>query len=126
MLNLLIELTLDLLGLLLLEEDLVLVVDLGLGQALVTLLTNIVKSLLKAHLLRVIELLQLSQLLLRLVVNLSDSVLQLLLFLFDLLLEFVDALLQTLLRLLHFALVLRMLLLAQGQVLVAFLFSLGE
>ena len=60
MLHLVIELVLDLLCLLLLEQDLVFVVDFSLRQSLVALLTDVIQSLLEAHLLRIVELLKLS------------------------------------------------------------------
>jgi len=75
LLDLLIELVLDLFGFLLLEQDLVLVVDLGLREALVALVTHISQPLLEAHLLRVVELFKVGQLLLARLVNLIDRVL---------------------------------------------------
>ena len=51
LLDLVVELVLDLFGLLLLEQDLVFVVDFSLGQSLVALLSHVVQPLLKAHLL---------------------------------------------------------------------------
>lgn len=75
LLNLFIELVLDLFGLLLLEQDLVLVVDLGLRQALIALVPHVGQTLLEAHLFRVVELLQVSQLLLARLINLINRVL---------------------------------------------------
>lgn len=75
LLDLFIELVLDLFGLLLLEQDLVLVVDLGLRQALIALVPHVGQTLLEAHLFRVVELLQVSQLLLARLINLIDRVL---------------------------------------------------
>ena len=75
MLHLVIELVLNLLSLLLLEQDLVLVVDLGLCESFVTLVTHILQPLLEAHLLRVVELFKVGQLLLARLVNLIDRVL---------------------------------------------------
>ena len=68
----------DLVSLFLDEQDLVLVVDLSLSKTLVALLTHIIETLLKAHLLRVVELFELSKLLLRVLVNLVDRSLKLL------------------------------------------------
>ena len=76
------KLVLSLLSLLLLEQDLVLVVQLRLRQALVALLSHIVQPLLEADLLGVVEPLELGQLMLRVLVNLIDRSLELFLFFF--------------------------------------------
>ena len=57
-LQVIVKVVLDLFGLLLLEENLVLVVDFSLSEALVALLTHLVEPLLEAHLFRVVEFLQ--------------------------------------------------------------------
>ena len=75
--DLVVELCLDLFSLFLLEQNLILVVDLGLCESLVALVTDILQPLLEAHFFRVIELLQVSELLLRVKVNLVDLVLKL-------------------------------------------------
>ena len=54
----------DLVSLFLDEQDLVLVVDLSLSKTLIALLTHIVKTLLEAHLFRIVELFELGKLLL--------------------------------------------------------------
>jgi len=66
------KLVLSLLGFLLLEKDLILVIYLSLCKTLIALFTHIVKPLLEAHLLRIVELFQLSKLLLRVLINLVD------------------------------------------------------
>ena len=93
LLDFLVQLVLDLLGLFLLEEDLVLVVDLSLGQALVALVTHISQPLLEPDLLRVVELFEVSELLLRSLIDLIDSVLELLFSLLKLVFELSDLLL---------------------------------
>ena len=75
LLDLLVQVVLDLFGLLLLEKDLILVVDLRLCQSLVTLVTHVSEPLLEAHLLGVVELLEIGKLLLGCHINLIDRVL---------------------------------------------------
>ena len=124
--HLLVQLILNLFSLFLLEQDLVLVVDFGLCQALVSLVTNICQSLLESNLLRIVELLQVGELLLGSHINLVDGVLQLLLPLLELVLELLDLLLETLLGRFNVLLVLSVLLLAESQILILFFFGLGE
>ena len=112
LLNLVVELVLDLLGFFLLEEDLVLVVDFGLSESLVALLADIRQPLLEAHLLGVVELLQVGELLLRVHVDLVDSLLQLGLFLLQLLLKLLNLLFESSLGAFNGSLVLSVLLLA--------------
>ena len=109
-----VKLRLHLLRLLLQEENLVLIVDLRLRQALTSLITHIIEPLLEPDFLRVIELLKIGQLPLRRLINLIDRVLQLAFFVLKLLLKLVDFLLQALLGLIHLLLVLRVLFLAKG------------
>ena len=124
--HLLVQLILNLFSLFLLEQDLILVIDFGLCQALVSLVTNICQSLLESNLLRIVELLQVGELLLGSHINLVDGVLQLLLPLLELVLELLDLLLETLLGRFNVLLVLSVLLLAESQILILFFFSLGE
>ena len=108
------------------EEDLILVVNFCLGKSLVTLITHVRQTLIKAHFLRVIEPFQISELLLRVLVNLIDRVLKLTLLFFKLFFQVSDLLLKSLLRLLKRTLVLLVLLLAKGQVLVSLFFCLTK
>lgn len=64
MLDLFVLLALDLLGLLLLEQYLVFVVDLRFSKALISLFSDLVKSLIESDFFRIVELLQIGQLLL--------------------------------------------------------------
>ena len=75
MLDLLVQVVLDFFRLFLLEQYLVLVVDLCLGEALITLITNICQSLIEANLLRIVELFEICELLLRCHIDFIDSVL---------------------------------------------------
>ena len=75
LLDILVQVVLDLFSLLLLEQDLVLVVDLRLCQSLVALVTHVSQPLLEAHLLGVVELLEIGKLLLGCHINLIDGVL---------------------------------------------------
>jgi len=75
LLDLLVQVVLDFFRLFLLEQYLVLVVDLCLSEALITLITNICQSLVEANLLRVVELFEICELLLRCHVDFIDSVL---------------------------------------------------
>ena len=109
-----VKLRLHLLRLLLQEENLVLIVDLRLRQALTSLITHIIEPLLEPDFLRIVELLQIGQLPLRRLINLIDRVLQLTLFVLKLLLKLVDFLLQAFLGLVHLLLVLGVLFLAKG------------
>ena len=68
----------DLVSLFLDEQDLVLVVDLSLSETFIALLTHIVKTMLEAHLFRIVELFELGKLLLRVLINLVDRCLKLL------------------------------------------------
>jgi len=63
-LDLFVLLALDLLGLLLLEQYLVFVVDLRFSKALISLFSDLVKSLIESDFFRIVELLQIGQLLL--------------------------------------------------------------
>ena len=121
--DVLIELGLHLFGLLLKEEYLVLVINLCLRQTLATLITHIIKSLLKPNLLRIVEFLQIGQLPLRSLINLINGVLQLTLLVLQLLLQILNLLLQPLLSLVHLLLMLCVLLLTQGKVLVTVFFG---
>ena len=112
--DIVVQLVLHILRLLLLEQDLVLVVDLSLGEPLIALVTDIIQSLLEAHFLRVIELLELSELVLGVFVDLVDSFLLLAFLLLELLFKLLDLLLQALLGGFDLALMLRVLLLAEG------------
>ena len=124
--HLLVQLILNLFSLFLLEQDLILVIDFGLCQALVSLVTNICQSLLESNLLRIVELLQVGELLLGSHINLVDGVLQLLLPLLELVFELLDLLLETLLGRFNVLLVLSVLLLAESQILILFFFGLSE
>ena len=93
MLNLFIHLVLDLFSFLLQEQDLILVVDFCLGKSLVALVTHISQPLLEPDLLRVVELFEVSELLLRSLIDLIDSVLELLFSLLKLVFELSDLLL---------------------------------
>ena len=73
-----------------LEEDLVLVIDLGLCETLVTLIAHISEPLLESHFFRVVELFEVGELLLRSHINLIDSVLKLLFAFFKLFFKLVD------------------------------------
>lgn len=114
---------LNLLCFLLLEQDLVFVVDLGLSQSLVALVTHILESLFEAHLFGVVELLEVGELLLRVHVNFIDLFLQLGLLFFELLFKFSDLLLEAFLGGLDSLLVLLVLFLAKGQVLISLFLS---
>ena len=109
-----------------LEEDLVLVIDLGLCETLVTLIAHISEPLLESHFFRVVELFEVGELLLRSHINLIDSFLKLLFAFFKLFFKLVDFFLQALLGLLNILLVLSVLFLAQGEVLVTLLFGLSQ
>lgn len=126
LLDLVVELILDLFGFLLLEDQLVLVVDLGLSETLIALLPHIIEPLLESLLLGLVELFELRQLLLRVHIDFVDGFLLLTLFLFKLLFKIVDLILETFLGFLDASLVLTVLFLAQGQVLVTLLFCSGQ
>ena len=121
--DLVVKLGLNLLSLLLLEQDLVLVVDLGLCESFVALVTHILQPLLEAHLLGIVELLEVCELLLRVHINLVDLVLQLGLLLLELILKFIDLLLEAFLGALDSSLVLLVLFLAKSQVLIFIILS---
>ena len=123
LLNLVVELVLDLLSFFLLEEDLILIVDFGLSESLVALFADIGQPLLEAHLLGVVELLEVCELLLRVHINLVDLVLQLGLLLLKLILKFIDLLLKAFLGALDSSLVLLVLFFAKSQVLIFIILS---
>ena len=100
----------------------VLVVDLSLGESLVALLTDLVEALFKAHLLRVVELLELSKLLLGVPIDLVNRVLQLLLLLLKLVFKLSHLVLKTCLGGFDRLFMLRVLLLRKGEVLVSLIF----
>jgi len=119
-LDVFVQLRLHFFGFLLKEENLVLVINLGLCQTLASLITHIVESLLKTHFLGVVEFLEVGKLPLGCFIDLIDGVLELTLLIFELLFKLVDLFFEALLGLTHNLLVLGVLLLAEGQVLISF------
>ena len=84
-LDVFVQLRLHFFSFLLKEENLVLVINLGLCQTLASLITHIVESLLEAHFLGVVEFLKIGELPLRCFIDLIDGVLELTLLIFELL-----------------------------------------